>query len=168
MQRLLETERQIAPTDCNVLITGESGAGKELMAHYVHLHSNRADAHFVAVNCGAFQEKPLSNKLFVHENGAFTGTEQQKRGLLEVAEGGTLFLDEIAEMSLGMQVKLLRVVQERELRRVGGTEAIKVDIRFIAATNRDLQETVAAGRFRSDLYFRLNVINLALPPARAA
>jgi DNA-binding NtrC family response regulator len=166
MQRLLETARQIAPTDCNVLITGESGTGKELMARYVHLHSNRADTPFVAVNCGAFQEELLANELFGHEKGAFTGAERQKRGLIEVAEGGTLFLDEIAEMSLGMQVKLLRVVQERELLRVGGTEPIKVGVRLIAATNRDLQETVAAGRFRSDLYFRLNVVNLALPPLR--
>jgi len=166
MQRLLETARQIAATDCNVLVTGESGTGKELLSRFVHLHSQRAAGAFVAVNCGALQDELLSNELFGHEKGAFTGADQMKRGLVEVAQGGTLFLDEIAEMSLGMQVKLLRVIQERELLRVGGTQPIQVDVRFIAATNRDLQDAVAAGRFRSDLFFRLNVVNLAIPPLR--
>ncbi|HTY99619.1 MAG TPA: sigma-54 dependent transcriptional regulator [Rhodocyclaceae bacterium] len=166
LQRLLETARQVAPIDCNVLVTGESGTGKELLARYLHLHSRRAGALFVAVNCGAFQEELLANELFGHEKGAFTGADRLKRGLAEVAEGGTLFLDEIAEMSLPMQVKLLRVLQEREVLRVGGTEPVKVDVRFIAATNRDLSAAVAAGRFRSDLYFRLNVVNLVLPPLR--
>ncbi len=166
MQRLLDTARQVAPTDCNILITGESGTGKELMARYLHLHSARASQAFVAVNCGALQEELLANELFGHEKGAFTGADRQKPGLIEMAAGGTLFLDEIAEMSPAMQVKLLRVLQERELLRVGGIEPVKVDARFIAATNRDLQEGVVSGRFRSDLYFRLNVVNLALPSMR--
>jgi DNA-binding NtrC family response regulator len=165
-QRLLDTARQVAPTDCNILITGESGTGKELMARYVHLHSTRAAQAFVAVNCGALQEELLANELFGHERGAFTGADRLKRGLIEMADGGTLFLDEIAEMTPAMQVKLLRVLQERELLRVGATEPVRVDVRFLAATNRDLQENVASGRFRADLYFRLNVVNLALPPLR--
>jgi DNA-binding NtrC family response regulator len=166
MQRLLDTARQVAPTDCNILITGESGTGKELMARYAHLHSGRAERPFVAVNCGALNEELLANELFGHERGAFTGADRAKRGLIEMADGGTLFLDEIAEMTTSMQVKLLRVLQERELLRVGSAEPVKVDVRFLAATNRDLQENVASGRFRSDLYFRLNVVNLALPPLR--
>ena len=166
MQRLLDTARQVAPTDCNILVTGESGTGKELMARYVHMHSARSGQAFVAVNCGALQEELLANELFGHEKGAFTGADRQKRGLIEMADGGTLFLDEIAEMTPAMQVKLLRVLQERELLRVGGTEPVKVDVRFLAATNRDLQENVASGRFRADLFFRLNVVNLVLPPLR--
>jgi DNA-binding NtrC family response regulator len=166
MLHLLDTARQIGPTDCNVLVTGESGTGKELFARYVHTHSSRADSRFVAVNCGALQEELLANELFGHEKGAFTGADRVKRGLIEIAEGGTLFLDEITEMSPAMQVKLLRVLQERELLRVGGTEPVAIDVRFIAATNRDLQESVANGRFRADLFFRLNVVNLALPPLR--
>jgi len=167
MQRLLDTARQVGPTDCNVLITGESGTGKELMARYLHAHSGRTGGRFVAVNCGALQEELLANELFGHEKGAFTGADRRKQGLIELAEGGTLFLDEIAEMTPAMQVKLLRVIQERELLRVGGTEPLAVDLRFLAATNRDLQEGVASGRFRADLYFRLNVVNLVLPPLRA-
>ncbi len=170
MLRLLDTARQIGPTDCNVLISGESGTGKELLARYVHTNSSRSEhrglSSFVAVNCGALQEELLANELFGHEKGAFTGADRVKRGLIEIAEGGTLFLDEVTEMSPAMQVKLLRVLQERELLRVGGTEPVAVDVRFIAATNRDLQESVANGRFRADLYFRLNVVNLALPPLR--
>ncbi|MBU1664120.1 MAG: sigma-54 dependent transcriptional regulator, partial [Gammaproteobacteria bacterium] len=142
MQRLLEVARQVAATDCNVLITGESGTGKELMARYVHVHGKRSDGPFVAVNCGALQEELLANELFGHDKGAFTGADREKRGLIEVAEGGTLFLDEVAEMSPGMQVKLLRVIQERELLRVGGNQPIAVDVRIVAATNRDLQEAV--------------------------
>lgn len=166
MQNLLDVARQVAATQCNVLVTGESGTGKELLARYAHLNSPRATGPFVAVNCGALQDELLTNELFGHEKGAFTGADQMKRGLIEVADGGTLFLDEVGEMSLGMQIKLLRVLQERELLRVGGTQAIKVDVRFIAATNRDLKDAVAAGRFRSDFYFRLNVVNLALPALR--
>jgi DNA-binding NtrC family response regulator len=166
MQRLLDTARQVGPTDCNVLVTGESGTGKELLARFVHAQSGRADNRFVAVNCGALHEELLANELFGHEKGAFTGADRQKRGLIEIAEGGTLFLDEVTEMSPAMQVKLLRVLQERELLRVGGTDPVAVNVRFIAATNRDLQESVGSGRFRADLYFRLNVVNLALPPLR--
>ncbi|HRH80963.1 MAG TPA: sigma-54 dependent transcriptional regulator [Thiobacillaceae bacterium] len=166
MQRLLEVARQVAATDCNVLITGESGTGKELMARYVHLHGKRAAGPFVAVNCGALQEELLANELFGHDKGAFTGADREKQGLIEVADGGTLFLDEVTEMSPTMQVKLLRVIQEREFLRVGGTKPIPVDVRIVAATNRDLQEAVNAGRFRSDFYFRLNVVNLVLPPLR--
>ncbi|MBU0501064.1 MAG: sigma-54 dependent transcriptional regulator [Gammaproteobacteria bacterium] len=167
MQRLLDTARQVGPTGCNVLITGESGTGKELLARYLHAHSDRSTGRFVAVNCGALQEELLANELFGHEKGAFTGADRRKQGLIELAEGGTLFLDEIAEMTQAMQVKLLRVIQERELFRVGGTEPVAVDARLLAATNRDLQEGVASGRFRADLYFRLNVVNLALHPLRA-
>lgn len=164
MRRLLETSMQIAPTDCNVLISGESGTGKELLARYIHFHSSRADGPFFAINCGAFTEELLSNELFGHEKGAFTGAAAMKKGLIEMASGGTLFLDEIAEMPPSMQVKLLRVIQEREALRVGGTESLKIDVRFIAATNRDIQDTVKSGQFRQDLYFRLNVISLHIPP----
>jgi len=164
MQRLLEMARQVAPTDCNVLITGESGTGKELFARYLHGHSGRVSGPFLAVNCGAFNEELLSNELFGHEKGAFTGAVGDKKGLVETASGGTLFLDEITEMSPAMQVKLLRVIQEREVLRLGGTSPVKVDVRFIAATNRDLQESMKNGSFRQDLYFRLNVVNLHIPP----
>jgi len=167
MLRLLDSALQVGATDCNVLVSGESGTGKELLARYVHAHSGRAGGRFIGVNCGALQEELLANELFGHEKGAFTGADRQKRGLVEMAEGGTLFLDEITEMSAAMQVKLLRVLQERELLRVGGTEPVKVDARFIAATNRDLQDSVDNGLFRADLYFRLNVVNLALPPLRS-
>ncbi|MBF0097608.1 MAG: sigma-54-dependent Fis family transcriptional regulator [Magnetococcales bacterium] len=162
--KLLETARQIGPSQCNVLITGASGVGKELFARYLHQQGNRPDAPFLAVNCGVFSEDLLANELFGHEKGAFTGAMQAKTGLVETAKGGVLFLDEITEMSLGMQVKLLRVVQEREFMRVGGVRPIPVDLRFIAATNRPIQEALASGRLRSDLYYRLNVVTLAIPP----
>ncbi len=164
MQRLLEMTRQIATTDTNVLITGESGTGKELLARYIHAHSVRSEKIFQAVNCGALQEDLLANELFGHEKGAYTGADDARKGLIEAANGGTLFLDEIAEMSLGMQVKLLRVIQEREVQRLGATRANPVDIRLIAATHRDLRDEVAAGRFRQDLYYRLDVVGLHLPP----
>jgi len=164
MLRLLEMARQVAPTDCNVLITGESGTGKELFARYLHYNSTRADGPFLAVNCGAFSEQLLSNELFGHEKGAFTGALTLKKGLIEAAEGGTLFLDEITEMSSAMQVKLLRVIQEREVLRLGGTSPVKADARYIAATNRDMQEVTKDGSFRQDLFFRLNVVNLHIPP----
>jgi DNA-binding NtrC family response regulator len=166
MQRLLETARQIAPTDCNVVITGESGTGKELLARYIHLHSARAGARFLGVNCGALQEELLASELFGHEKGAFTGAVARKQGLIEAASGGTLLLDEVAEMPASMQVKLLRVIQERELLRVGGSDPVPVDVRLVAATNRPLEAEVAAGRLRQDLYFRLNVVNLVVPPLR--
>ncbi len=164
MKNLLETALQIAPTDCNVVLTGESGTGKELMARYIHAHSTRRDAPFVAVNCGAFTEDLLANELFGHEKGAYTGATETREGLIEAASSGTLFLDEVTEMSPSMQVKLLRVIQESELRRLGGTEPIRVDVRYVAATNRDLREAIANGRFRQDLYYRLNVMTLHLPP----
>jgi DNA-binding NtrC family response regulator len=164
MRRLLETARQIAPTDCNVLISGESGTGKELFARYIHLYSRRADMPFFAVNCGAFNEELLGNELFGHEKGAFTGASDVKKGLIETASGGTLFLDEITEMPLSMQVKLLRVIQEKEVLRLGATAPTSVDVRFVAATNRDIQDTIKGGGFRRDLYFRLNVVSLLIPP----
>jgi DNA-binding NtrC family response regulator len=163
MQHLLEMARQVAPTDCNILITGESGTGKELFARYLHHHSRRESGPFVAVNCGAFNEELLANELFGHTRGAFTGAHADKKGLLEAASGGTLFLDEITEMSPAMQVKLLRVIQEKEVLPLGATTPVKIDVRFIAATNRDVQETVKQGGFRQDLYFRLNVVNLHIP-----
>ncbi len=164
MQKLLDTARQIAPTDCNILISGESGTGKELLARYVHFMSQRAEGPFFAINCGAFTEELLANELFGHEKGAFTGASAQKRGLIEMATGGTLFLDEIAEMPPSMQVKLLRVIQEKEVLRLGATETVKVDARFLAATNREIEDALKDGRFRQDLYFRLNVVSLRLPP----
>jgi DNA-binding NtrC family response regulator len=167
MQHLLALARQIAPTDCNVIVTGESGTGKELLARYLHLHSRRAEGPFLGVNCGALTDELLTNELFGHDKGAFTGAHADKAGLIETAGGGSLFLDEITEMSPAMQVRLLRVIQEREVLRVGGTRAIPVDVRFVAATNRDLQVAVKEGAFRRDLYFRLNVVNLHLPPLAA-
>jgi len=164
MQRLLDTALQIAPTDCNIIITGESGTGKELFARYIHSCSQRADGPFFAMNCGAFTEELLSNELFGHEKGAFTGATTLKKGLIEMASGGTLFLDEITEMPPSMQVKLLRVIQEKEVLRLGATEPLKVDVRFIAATNRNIQEAIKSGDFRQDLYFRLNVVSLRIPP----
>jgi DNA-binding NtrC family response regulator len=164
MQRLLDTALQIATTDCNIIITGESGTGKELFARYIHACSQRAEGPFFAINCGAFTEELLSNELFGHEKGAFTGATALKKGLIEMASGGTLFLDEITEMPPSMQVKLLRVIQEKEVLRVGATEPLKVDVRFIAATNRDIQEAIKSSNFRQDLYFRLNVVSLYIPP----
>ena len=164
MQRLLNTALQIATTDCNIIITGESGTGKELFARYIQSCSQRADGPFFAINCGAFTEELLSNELFGHEKGAFTGATVLKKGLIEMASGGTLFLDEITEMPSSMQVKLLRVIQEKEVLRVGATEPLKVDVRFIAATNRDIQEAIRSSNFRQDLYFRLNVVSLYIPP----
>lgn len=164
MQRLLELAQQIAPTDCSVLITGESGTGKELFAKFLHRHSARHDGPYVAINCGAFSEQLLANELFGHEKGAFTGATALKRGLIEVSAGGTLFLDEVTEMEPSMQVKLLRVLQEKEVLRVGGTRPVKCDVRVIAATNRDVEKAVRDGSFREDLYFRLNVVNLHIPP----
>ena len=164
LQRILETARQIAPTDCNVIITGESGTGKELFARYLHVSSARAGGPFFAINCGAFTEELLANELFGHEKGAFTGAQAMKKGLIETASCGTLFLDEVTETPPSMQVKLLRVIQEKEVLRVGSTEPLKVDVRFIAATNRNVQDSIKEGRFRQDLYFRLNVVSLHIPP----
>jgi two-component system, NtrC family, response regulator PilR len=160
---LIET---IAPTGSTVLITGESGTGKELAARAIHAGSARRDRPFVAVNCGALPDTLLDSELFGHMRGAFTGADTNKKGLLEVAEKGTIFLDEIGEMSPMVQVKLLRVLQERKFRRLGGTDEVEADIRIITATNRDLSKMVAAGDFREDLFYRINVIPVKLPPLR--
>jgi DNA-binding NtrC family response regulator len=164
MQKLLQTAREVAQSDCSVLISGESGTGKELLARYIHEHSPRVAGPLKAVNCGVFSEELLANELFGHEKGAFTGADRQKIGLIESAIGGTLFLDEVTEMTLAMQVKLLRVLQEKEVLPLGATEPIKVNVRFLAATNRDLSQMVKEGGFRQDLYFRINVMHLHLPP----
>jgi DNA-binding NtrC family response regulator len=164
MLRVLDTVRDVTPTDCNILITGESGTGKELVARYIHRHSRRSGSTFFAINCGAFTEELLTSELFGHEKGAFTGAVARKKGLIEMADGGTLFLDEVTEMPPAMQVRLLRVLQEKEFIRVGGTETIRVDVRFLAATNRNMQEAIESGDFRQDLYYRLNVVTLNLPP----
>ena len=162
--RVKETIHQIAPTQCNVMITGESGTGKELVARTIHAQSSRFQGPFVAFNCGAFTDELIANELFGHEKEAFTGAGSLKKGLLESANGGTVFFDEIADMSLSMQAKLLRVIQERELIRVGGTRPIPLDVRIIGATAKDLKAVVADGSFRQDLFFRLNVVNIVLPP----
>ena len=166
MQRLLETARQIATSDSSVVIHGESGTGKELLARYIHQNSRRAQGPFVAFNCGALSEDLAASELFGHEKGAFTGAQARKLGLFEAANGGTLFLDEVAELPPSVQVKLLRVLQEREVLRVGAVEPAKIDVRVLAASNRDLREAVEAGHLRNDLYFRLNVVTLSLPPLR--
>jgi DNA-binding NtrC family response regulator len=163
MQEINEMLAQFAPTDCSVLIFGETGTGKELIARAIHHQSNRAEARFLAVNCGAFTEELLANELFGHERGAYSGATSTKIGLLEAARGGTVFLDEIGDMPPSMQVKLLRVIEGRSLLRVGGTQSIPVDIRVIAATNKDLDQEVEAGGFRKDLFYRLNVVSLDLP-----
>lgn len=164
MDSLKKTMEQIAPTDCTVLILGETGTGKELVARMIHNLSNRAEKRFMAINCGAFNEELLANELFGHEKDAFTGARGIKKGLLEAANGGTVFLDEIGDMPLSMQVKLLRVMQDRTIIRVGGTDDVPVDIRVIAATNKDLAGEIEGGSFRRDLYYRLNVITIHVPP----
>jgi Nif-specific regulatory protein len=166
MRKVFDFIRRVAPTDSTVLVQGESGTGKELVAHALHRNSPRAEQPFVAINCAAIAESLLESELFGHEKGAFTGAAAQKKGKVEVAEGGTLFLDEIGELAPGLQAKLLRVLQEREFERLGGTKPIKLDIRLIAATNRSLPEAVKAGTFRNDLYYRLNVVTLNMPPLR--
>jgi two-component system response regulator PilR (NtrC family) len=166
LEKLKNTIRTVSPTGSTVLIYGESGTGKELVARALHSCSPRATEPFVSINCGAFPETLLESELFGYVKGAFTGANQNKRGLFEVASGGTIFLDEIGEMSLPMQVKLLRVLQERTIRPVGGTQETPVDVRVIAATNRDLQEMVANNTFREDLYYRVSVIPILVPPLR--
>jgi len=166
MLKLFKTITQVAPLDCNILIQGESGTGKELVARSLHLNSPRATRPFVSFNCGSFSEELIANELFGHEKGAFTGALTTKLGLLETANGGTVFLDEIGEMPQSMQIKLLRVIQERSCLRVGGVKTINLDVRIIAASNRNLEKMVAAGKFRQDLYYRLKVVMIELPPLR--
>ena len=166
MARLIALLERVAPSRANVLITGESGTGKELVAQALHVGSERKNHPFVPINCGAIPENLLESELFGHERGAFTGADKKKQGLFETAHHGTLFLDEIGELPMGMQVKLLRVLQEREFRRVGGTTNIPLDIRLIAATNQDLTTNIAQGTFREDLYYRLNVVTIELPALR--
>ena len=166
MQKVFSLIDKVSGTDSTVLVLGESGTGKELVAKALHYNSPRAQNPFVPVNCGAIPEELLESELFGHEKGAFTGAFRTRIGRFELANGGSVFLDEISEMSPNLQVKLLRVIQEREFERVGGVKSIRTDVRIIAATNRDLEEEVAQGRFREDLYYRLNVIPLNLPPLR--
>jgi len=166
MIRVLETVSQVAPSEATVLISGESGTGKEMIAGAIHYNSPRKDGPFVKINCAAITETLLESELFGHEKGAFTGAHRRKEGRFRQAHGGSLFLDEISEMSLAMQVKLLRVLQEREVTRVGGEEVIPVDVRIIAATNKDLDEEIRQDRFREDLYYRLNVVSIPMPPLR--
>ncbi len=166
MQEVYHFIEKVADSRATVLITGESGTGKEVVAKAIHYNSRRKDQPFVAINCGAIPENLLESELFGHEKGSFTGAVQQKAGLFEVADGGTVFLDEIAELPAMMQVKLLRVLQEQEFRRVGGTRSLQVDVRLIAATNKDLEKEVADERFREDLFYRLNVIRVSLPSLR--
>ena len=166
MQRIFAIVRKIAATDSTILIGGESGTGKELIARAIHFMSGRADKPFVGVNCGALPENLLESELFGHVKGSFTGAIRDKDGLFKVAESGTIFLDEVAEITPALQVKLLRALQEREFLAVGGTAPVKVDVRVLAATNRDLEEEVERGTFRADLFYRLNVIPLTVPPLR--
>lgn len=166
MQKVFEIIRRVAKSDISVLIVGESGTGKELIAGALHRQGDRADGPFVAINCGAIPEMLLESELFGHEKGAFTGAHARRKGRIESAHGGTLFLDEIGELYPALQVKLLRVLQERCIERVGGRETIAVDARVVAATNMDLQLAMAEGRFREDLYYRLNTITVSVPPLR--
>jgi two-component system NtrC family response regulator len=167
MRDVFDTIQKVAPSGATVLIEGESGTGKELVARSIHFNSPRREKPFVAVNCSALAENLLESELFGHEKGAFTGAVATKKGRFELADGGTLFLDEIGELSTNLQVKLLRVLQEKVFERVGGVRTISVDIRILAATNKDLQQEMQDGRFREDLYYRLNVVHVVLPPLKA-
>lgn len=166
MRKVVSLAEKVAPADATVLIQGESGTGKEVLARHIHQYSSRSGRNFVAINCGALPESLLESELFGHERGAFTGALDRRQGLFEMAEGGTVFLDEVGEMTPAMQVKVLRVLQSGEFRRLGGSRLLKADVRLLAASNRDLQTEVREGRFRLDLYYRLNVVALELPPLR--
>jgi DNA-binding NtrC family response regulator len=166
MVEVIKLLRQVSKADCNVLLTGESGTGKELVASLLHAQSGRAENEFLGINCGSFTEELLTNELFGHEKGSFTGATSSKPGLLESASGGTLLLDEVGDMPLSMQVKLLRAIQEQEVIRVGGNRPFRIDVRIIASTNQDLKAAVNAGLFRHDLYFRLNVVSIHIPPLK--
>ena len=166
MKNLMETLERVSKMDTTILVTGESGTGKELIMRSIHEMSSRASAPFISVNCGALPESLFESELFGYEKGSFTGAEKRRIGLFESARGGTLFLDEIGEMPLKMQIKLLRVLQEKTIRRIGGTQESPVDFRLLAATNRDLQQDVKDGKFRSDLFYRINVVPIQIPPLR--
>jgi DNA-binding NtrC family response regulator len=167
IQKVFSVISRVAPTDASVFVSGESGTGKELIARAIHMNSRRSDRPFIAINCAALPDHLLESELFGHEKGAFTGADAQRRGLLEAASGGTFFLDEISEMSMDLQAKLLRVIQERRIRRVGGEGEIPIDVRWVSATNRDPEKAVKEGNLRQDLLFRLNVVPVKLPPLRA-
>lgn len=166
MKSVMQLAAKVAPSEATILITGESGTGKEVMSTYIHTNSKRAEKNFIALNCAAIPENLLESELFGHEKGAFTGANARRVGKFEEAHGGTLLLDEISEMHPLLQAKLLRAIQEKEITRVGSNDAVKVDVRLIATSNRNLEESVKRGEFREDLYFRLNVVNIALPPLR--
>ena len=167
MRRVFEMAERVAPTDATVLILGESGTGKDLLAQEIHARSPRASKAFVAVNCAALPENLIESELFGYERGAFTGAAQQRKGKFELASGGTLFLDEIGDMNPVTQAKVLRALENRKIERLGGSHSIEVDVRVISATHRDLAAEIAAGRFREDLFYRLRVVTLELPPLRA-
>jgi DNA-binding NtrC family response regulator len=166
IQKVFSIVSRVAPTEASVFVSGESGTGKELIARAIHTESRRADRPFVAINCAALPDNLLESELFGHEKGSFTGAEGQRRGLLEMAAGGTFFLDELTEMSLDLQAKLLRVIQERRIRRVGGEAELPIDVRWVSATNRDPEVAIEEGKLRQDLFFRLNVVPIKLPPLR--
>ena len=166
IKRVLDLIRRVAPSDANVLIQGESGTGKELVAQAIHYESGRRDGPFVPVNCGAIPAELMESELFGHAKGAYTGATSGTEGLIREAQGGTLFLDEISELPISMQVKLMRVLQEREVRPVGGKDVYRVDVRFLAASNKDLKKAMAKGEFREDVFYRLNVIDILVPPLR--
>ncbi|MEJ2183414.1 MAG: sigma-54 dependent transcriptional regulator [Nitrospirota bacterium] len=166
MKRVLEVIRSIQDSDCSVLLSGETGVGKSLLAKVIHFSSPRREGPFLSINCATFTEELLASELFGHEKGAFTGATAQKKGLMEIADGGTLYLDEVAEMPPNLQAKLLKAIEEKEFFRVGGTKPIKVDVRFIAATNQNIALAIARGSFRRDLYYRLNVMEVYIPPLR--
>ena len=168
LKSVLSHVSKVAPTDSTVLISGETGTGKELIARAIHKHSRRSDRAFVSLNCAATPPSLIASELFGHEKGAFTGAVQQRRGRFELAHSGTIFLDEIGEIPMDTQIALLRVLQERQIERVGGTRPIPVDVRVVAATNRDLSAAIAEGSFRSDLFYRLNVFPIHVPPLRKA